>query len=329
MRVTRAILFGATAITAAIGCHPTGDSPNNAPVAQVAYTRFVNAVNDTGALDMRFVDQVQNSPVGLAVQYRSFTFYQATNPGGRLLRAFFDSVNTAQAVTVSTTQVGNDTTLTLTAGTYYTIILLGPSKSAKPKWILLTDNAKGFDTTWSSIVADTLHIAARMVNLTAADGAGETVTPFMATDTVFATTGLPSANNVAFPLAAAGPAATGAAAYTAITTASFDTSKVKFGYVTGTAAAGTLNAKANSYYQAVPVGVPASKIDNLTAIGGLIQGGTALSVYVFAPVAVGSAAPCTGAVAGGAAPGCSKSTTAQFRNYSVVFVVDHHPSPNF
>jgi len=323
MRVTRAILFGATAITAAIGCHPTGDSPNNAPVAQVAYTRFVNAVNDTGALDMRFVDQVQNSPVGLAVQYRSFTFYQATNPGNRLLRAFFDSVNTAQAVTVSTVQVGNDTTLSLTAGSYYTIVLLGPSKSAKPKWIVLTDNAKGFDTTWSSVVADTLHIAARIVNLTAADGAGETVSPFMAKDTLFLT------NNVAFPVAAAAPVATGALAYTAITKASFDTSIVKFAEVTGTTAAGTLSGKTFSYYSAVPVGVPASKIDNLTAIGGLIQGGTAMSIYVFAPVGLGSAAPCSGTVTAGAAPGCSKTLTAQMRNYGVVFVVDHHPSPNF
>ena len=34
-------------------------------------------------------------------------------------------------------------------------------------------------------------------------------------------------------------------------------------------------------------------------------------------------------VAAGAAPGCSKTLTAQMRNYGVVFVVDHHPSPNF
>ena len=324
MRVTRAILFGATALTAAVGCHPSGETPNTAPVAQVAYTRFVNAVNDTGPLDFRFVDAVKNSPYGLGVQYRNFTFYAAADPGPRLLRAFFDSVNVAQNVTVSTVQVGNDTTISLTAGTYYTIVLLGPSKSAKPKWVVLTDNANAFDTTWSKVVADTLHIAARVVNLTAADGAGETVTPFMAKDTNFTT------NNVAFPLSAAAPVTASAAlAYTSITTASFDTSIVKFAQVTGTATAGTLSGKPNSYYQAVPVGVPASPIDNLTAIGGLTRGGTVMSVYVFAPVVPGTAAPCTGTISASAAPGCNKTSTAQYRNYGVVFVVDHHPSPNF
>lgn len=327
MRVTRAILFGATALAAAVGCHPSGENPNNAPPANVAFTRFVNAVNDTGALDFRFVDQIKNSPVGLAVPYRNFTFYGATDPGPRLLRAFFDSVNTSQTITVSTTQVGNDTSLTLTAGTYYTIILLGPSKSAKPKWIVLTDNAKGFDTTWSSVVADTNHIAARVVNLTAADGTGETVTPMMATDTAF------TKNNVAFTsLVATAPATASAAlGYTSIA-APFDTSKVKFVGVTGTPNTGYVNypqGAAISYYTAAPVGVPASPIDNLTAIGGLTRGGTVMSIYVFAPVTPGSAAPCSGTVTAGAAPGCSKATTALFRNYGVVFVIDHHPSPNF
>lgn len=337
MRASRAILFGAIALSAA-GCYGDVNKATTAPTLQVAYTRFVNAVNDTGALDFRFVDEIQNSPIGLALPYRGYTFYQATDPTfqgkPRVLRAFFDSVNTVQAITTQTVQVGGDESLTLTAGNYYTIILLGPARGSGPKWLVVQDNATAFDTTWKAIVTDTTNIAARIVNLTAADGTGESVSLFTAKDTTFT----PS---TAFPsLAATAPlTASGALAYTKIAVGAtpaapgqiFDTLAVRFAQVTGTPAAPSPNtwAKAGSFYGAVPFGAPASKIDDLTAIGGLIQGGTVVSAYVFAPVTIGSFAPCAGTISSGAASGCTKTSTNAMRNYAVVFIVDHNPSPSF
>ena len=70
MRLSRLVMLcaGAVAVNACGSDKVT--TPSIPPVAQV---RFINAVNDTGALDMRAMDQIAFSPVANNLAYRSGT----------------------------------------------------------------------------------------------------------------------------------------------------------------------------------------------------------------------------------------------------------------
>jgi len=86
-----------------------------------AGVRFVHAVPDTGAMDMRPVDIVENSTF-YAVPFRGTTllFYKNARAGSRHFRIFMSGTTAAVASTVV-----KDTTFTLEAGHRYTFILWG------------------------------------------------------------------------------------------------------------------------------------------------------------------------------------------------------------
>ena len=94
MRLSRLVMLcaGAVAVNACGSDKVT--TPSIPPVAQV---RFINAVNDTGALDMHAIDQIAFSPVANNLAYRSGTVYFATSVGTRHFRVF--PTNTDIAVT--------------------------------------------------------------------------------------------------------------------------------------------------------------------------------------------------------------------------------------
>ena len=122
-----------------VACDDAGTEVILAPDEPLAHTRFVNVVPDTGGQDWRFVDDIENSPVGLNVQFRGFTPYQATTPGARPLRVF----PTTSDIHVTSTRL-IDTTLTFEAGQYYTIVHMGlarPGGAVENRVVLLQDDA--------------------------------------------------------------------------------------------------------------------------------------------------------------------------------------------
>ena len=122
MRVLRIGLALAVAMTA-VGCDKeTG--PFFAPEVPLAYTRFVNAVPDTFSLDFRFIDQLEYSPNAVLLGFRGFTPYQGTAPGTRPLRVFTNPGGEVPDIDIVSHTIV-DESVSLTAGTYYTIAVVG------------------------------------------------------------------------------------------------------------------------------------------------------------------------------------------------------------
>jgi hypothetical protein len=277
MKSTSAITVGVAAIFT-VACYSDVTQPKVATNPPLAYTRFVNAVNDTGPLDFRFVDQIDNSPIGLLIAFRGFTPYQATdatNP--RHLRVFWDIQATGGVAGVVTTGQLADTTATFTAGTYYSIILTGPS--ASPHWLVLKDNVGDY-------TEDPAKYQLRVVNLDTA-----AVDVFKARKT---SDPLPSSaqwSNVAIGAATA---------YTSFTLDTLDLRETVTGQTT------PVRADVSG-----PLGSPPDRLNNLTAIGGTMIGGSAVSAVVFGPSSTTSAA------------------VAKFAAHGIVYIIDHHPKPTF
>jgi hypothetical protein len=141
-RIDRISLACAVAVLAAGCSKDTG--PTLAPTEPLAYTRFVNVVPDTSAMDYRFVDVIENSPIALALAYRGLTPYQATGVGARHIRVFPTSTDFN-----TTTKIVLDTTITFEANTYYTIVHVGYARagsSPKQQFVIIQDNAQTTST---------------------------------------------------------------------------------------------------------------------------------------------------------------------------------------
>jgi hypothetical protein len=136
----------------------------------LAYVRYIDAVADTFDMDFRAVDQVAYSQPFLNVAYKglgdgNFQGYQA---GSRHIRIFLDPSppNTSTAVStavVSTVMI--DTTMTLVAGSYYTIIHVGNARTGaavKEHLWVVTD---------ASMPAQTAGIQYRVYNAAPVQGA--------------------------------------------------------------------------------------------------------------------------------------------------------------
>lgn len=122
MKFLRFALLSAGAMALA-GCD-SDDGPIVAPEVPLASTRFVNAMPDTGATDWRFIDQLENSPVALGLAFRGVSPYQATAPGQRPLKVFVTSDDIQQ-----TQKTFIDSTLTFTAGSRYTLMQVGMTRT--------------------------------------------------------------------------------------------------------------------------------------------------------------------------------------------------------
>ena len=129
----------------ASACEPS--RVTETPAAQVAGVRFINAVPDTGAafgLDFRFIDIVENSDAyritfrdtpsaSGAVVAGAQIEYKPAKPGTRPFRIFLDDTLANVASTVLM-----DSSLTLTAGHNYTLLLWGNARSTGADKMRLT-----------------------------------------------------------------------------------------------------------------------------------------------------------------------------------------------
>lgn len=111
-----------------------------------AGVRFINAVPDTNAMDMRFVDIVEsnaqygisfrNSPVTSGgVTASSQVEYKNASAGSRHLRVFLSSTVQSIASTVL-----KDTTVTITAGHLYSAVMWGTARSGGMKFAFIDEN---------------------------------------------------------------------------------------------------------------------------------------------------------------------------------------------
>jgi hypothetical protein len=123
MRFLRLLPLAAV-VFAAGACDEDG-TVTNVTRPPLAFIRYVNAVPDTGALDFKFIDAVEYSPNYANFSFRTIGVYQGAVVGTRPVRVFANSSN------IAVTSVPLiDTTITLVANTYYTILHAGNSRAA-------------------------------------------------------------------------------------------------------------------------------------------------------------------------------------------------------
>ena len=109
------------------------NGPKTPPPA--ALVRFVNATVDTGIVDFRFTDKVENLPTFLGVKFRgSSGGYQRVSPGTRPVRVFVNSTNPVEAQKRLI-----DSTITLNADTRYTIVYSGAARGNNDRLLVIED----------------------------------------------------------------------------------------------------------------------------------------------------------------------------------------------
>jgi Domain of unknown function (DUF4397) len=126
MRLSGFLVIGV--VVAAIGACNDDEITNTTP-PPLAGVRFINAMPDTGPVDIRMIDQVEWSAFALSLAFRSGTEHQPTEATTRRLRVF--PTSPAAAITSAFML---DTTLTFTANQNYTVLLTGSAKT-NPKTI--------------------------------------------------------------------------------------------------------------------------------------------------------------------------------------------------
>jgi len=129
MHLHRYFVIGLLAAAAA-ACGGDAENGVTTPVRQLAYVRYVNAINDTKSVGFRVVDGIEDSPSYFGdkfngAHFREISPYQGMGPGSRHITVFWDDTLIQNASTVVA-----DQTIDFTAGTYYTVVLTGASVSA-------------------------------------------------------------------------------------------------------------------------------------------------------------------------------------------------------
>ena len=243
------------ALVAVAACDPTGQAtfPAKAPTAAV---RFVHAVSDTGGMDWRFVDVVDNSPTTFGLQYRGIfpgAGYQPLGAGSRHLRIFQTSTDISQ-----TQVVLFDTTYNFTVGAHYTIMAAGTLRDKTAKLYIFQDDVPDPGSS----------IAVRVINA----GAGPSVD-------VYASASGGSASLPSSPFAA------GVAQFTATKWSTMTPGPLAVRVLTS----GSLALPAMIDATA-PAGAPADQHNDLTAVGGSTIAGSAFTAFAFPPSVAGSKA---------------------------------------
>lgn len=251
---------------AAAACSDTSNDVTIANNGPLAYIRYVHAMPDTGSVTVRSIDRVENLPFNLTgpVSYRNVSAFIGVAAGQRHFKVFTDMGSTDINVIG---QVILDTTITLTANTYYTILHTGYARTGqtpKQHWELIQETLPSPSSTQVAIRA-----------IVAAPGltGGVDVRTAASTAATSATSGTALLTNVVY-----GTPSTWANVSPATTLA------VRV-FPTGTTAADCTGCVAQL---ALPAG--AAQQTQLDPVAGVSQGGTALTAFVFPAGVTGSPA---------------------------------------
>jgi len=259
MRIQQFVV-GALAVIGAAACkgdksgHPTG-----VVTPPLAYVRYFNAVGDTLALDFRPIDQIEYSQPFLAVPFRGIGLgnYQGYQAGSRKVRVFPNSTDIT-----TTSSILVDTTLNLTAGSYYTVLHTGFARAGQtPK--------QGLRVIEDALPTPGANIALRVIHAGPTAGALDLYITATATDPLPAS---PTFANVTYGTVQA---------YSTRAAGAF----VIRGYAAGTTTPALFtNAAPNA---------PATTISGNTYVGGADAAGTVFTVMVYGAATAGSTASVT------------------------------------
>ena len=254
LAVATLALIGVAACSKDKGGHSTG-----AITPPLAYIRYFNAVGDTLSLDFHAIDQIEFSQPFLAVPFRGIGLgsYQGYQAGSRKIRVFPNSTDIA-----TTSKFLVDTTLTLSAGTYYTIIHTGFARSGQaPK--------QGLRVIEDAHPTPGATIALRVIHAGPAAGNVDLYITSTAADPLPAT---PTFANVSYG-----------------TVQTYSTRAAGAFVIRGYAAGTTTTAL---FTNTAPL-APATTISGNTYVGGADAAGTVFTVMVYGAATVGSTAAVT------------------------------------
>ena len=246
--------FAPLAIVAALAACSDSSGITNTP-GPLAYVRYVHAMADTGSVDVHLVDKLENLDAN-AVSYGYVSPFQGISAGDRHFRVFTDMGSTDPTVV---TQVILDTTVTLQAGTYYTILHTGYARSGQtPK-----QHFEVIQESMPSVTAGKMGL--RTVVATPNVNGGASIDVYTPRKTADPTPASPVLSNIAY-----GTPSTWAQL-------GVDTLAVR----------ATQNATTTQVAQgAMPIGAAAGV--QLDPAAGRTQSGTALTAFVFGPGIPGS-----------------------------------------
>lgn len=249
-------LFGALALAAC----SKDEGPFFAPEVPLAYTRFINAVPDTGTVDFRFIDFLEYSPHAIQLAFRGFTPYQGTAPGSRALRAFTNPGGSPSLADV--TGILADEVVTLEAGKYYTLALVGYARTGSTPSVTLRVFEDPIPDAGSNVAYRAVNLATGLSGPLNVSITSSSTAPIPA----------PTFSNLAY-LSASDyvPVPTGPAWFR----------------VQDATAAEIVSGNARQ----APVGANADPLQHLTAIGGSGQAGSVVTAWIFPPSVAGSTAP--------------------------------------
>jgi hypothetical protein len=276
MRLQRLVLLAA-AFGAVSACDDGSDVIVNNP-GPLAYVRYVHAMPDTGTVDVRIVDQVVNLNC-YNVPYRSVCPYAGVPAGNRHFTVF--TASAAGNINVVTNAI-LDTTIALTANTYYTIVHSGFARTGQTpfqRFCLITDDA-GTVTAGRfkvrTIVAAPGFTANQDVHLTTATNAAAGPAPAAGSTAIY------TAANVTAAAACPTPTAWVERDTVPSSTANGGAATL-WAYNAGTATPATANVSVT-----LLSGAPASGV--ATAVAGSRISGSALTAFLFPAGVAGSQA---------------------------------------
>lgn len=103
--------------------------------APAATIRFINATVDTGTVDFRFIDKVENLPMLLGVPFRGTSgFFTRVAPGTRPVRIFVNSTDPIEAQKRLV-----DTTISLSANKRYTLVYAGQARGNQDRLVVIEE----------------------------------------------------------------------------------------------------------------------------------------------------------------------------------------------
>jgi hypothetical protein len=134
MRFSRIVILAA-ALAGVTACD--SDDISAPTIPPVGAVRFINAVADTGAVDIRMVDQVEFSAVGNGVAFRGGTEYFRVEAKNRKIRVFPTSTN------INVTQNHLlDTSVDIAANSRVTLLLVGSARDKSTlRFVVINDDA--------------------------------------------------------------------------------------------------------------------------------------------------------------------------------------------
>ncbi len=137
MRYMSSVAALALAVLAVGACRDDDGLTDPEPIPAAALVRFINAVVDTGTVDLRFIDRTENLPTFLGVPFRGTSgLYQRVIPGARPVRIFPNDTTPA-----GTSRRLVDTTVTLAAGARYTFVYEGAARGNADRLVVINESA--------------------------------------------------------------------------------------------------------------------------------------------------------------------------------------------